>query len=70
MFVSVPKMMSDGQYLGRLSSRYISHSGKHVGHRLELDKFGKGRDNWRQRSEAQVGSEIEPHIKSFRAGYR
>ena len=41
MFVSVPKMMSDGQYLGRLSSRYISHSGKHVGHRLDLDKFGK-----------------------------
>ena len=38
-------MMSDGQYYGRLSSRYISHSDRHVGHRLDLDKFGKGRDD-------------------------
>jgi hypothetical protein len=51
-----PKMMSDGQYYGRLSSRYISHSDRHVGHRLDLDKFGKGRDDWRCRSGAQVGS--------------
>jgi hypothetical protein len=51
-----PKMMSDGQYYGRLSSRYISHSGKHVGNRLDLDKFGKGRDDWRYCSGAQVGS--------------
>ena len=43
MLVSGPKMMSDGQcqYHGRLSSRYISHSGKHVGHRLDFEKFGK-----------------------------
>ena len=25
-----PKMMSDGQYYGRLSSRYISHSDRHA----------------------------------------
>ena len=51
-----PKMMSDGQYYGHLSFRYISHSGKHVGHRLDLDQFDKGRDDWRCRSGAQVGS--------------
>ena len=54
--VCAPKMISDGQYYGRLSSRYISHSGKHVGHRLDLDQFDKGRDDWRCRSGAQVGS--------------
>jgi hypothetical protein len=51
-----PKMMSDGQYYGHLSFRYIGHSVKHVGHRLDLDQFDKGRDDWRCRFGTQVGS--------------
>jgi hypothetical protein len=37
-------------HLDTLVTRY------HVGHRLDLDKFGKGRDDWLYCSRAQVGS--------------